>query len=60
MEDGDMVKLQLTWLTAVAIPPCNCICRSFGSQGSLLRTFLSSPILAVMLMMATSRGSSSC
>ena len=48
-----------TWLTDVAIPLCSCIWSSLGSHGSLVRTFLRSPILLVMLVMATSSGSSS-
>ena len=51
-------RRQLTWLTEVAIPPCSCIWSSFGSHGSLLSTFLRSPILLVILIMATSNGSS--
>ena len=57
--DGYIAWLGLTWLTAVAMPPCNCICSSFPSGGCCWRVCLMLLILSCIPRMATSSGLSS-
>lgn len=56
LEKPTGVLYHYTWLTAVAIPPCNCIWSNFPSGGYCSRVLRKLWILSCMPMMATSSG----